>query len=184
MIRDMDTARGEPVSDPACGTDFRPDDRITTADRVVATDRLSSAASCATDGRPSIGDLLKSLRDETTTLVRQEIALAKTEMNEKAAKAARNAGYMGAGGVLAHAGVFVLLLGLSALLYWGLVEAGLSHYVSGFLAPLIVGAVVAVIGYALIQKAISAFKHETLVPEQTVDSLKENQQWLSHKATA
>ena len=88
------------------------------------------------------------------------------------------------GGVLAHAGVFVLLLGLSALLYWGLVEAGLSHYVSGFLAPLIVGAVVALIGYALIQKAISTFKHETLVPEKTVDSLKENQQWLSHKATA
>jgi len=183
MIREIDTVRGEPVTDPAaCATDFRPDDRVTTTDRLAA-DRLA-ADRCATDTRPSIGDLLKSLRDETTALVRQEIALAKTEMNEKAAKAARNAGYMAAGGVLAHAGVFVILLGLSALLYWGLVEAGLSHYVSGWLAPLIVGVVVAVIGYALIQKAISAFKHETLVPEKTVDSLKENQQWLSHKATA
>jgi hypothetical protein len=182
MIRDMDAGvGGDPTTGTADGTgfrsDFRPDDRITTTGR-MASER------CATDTRTSIADLLKNLRDETTALVRQEIALAKTEMNEKAAKAARNAGYMAAGGVLAHAGVFVILLGLSALLYWGLVEAGLSHYVSGWLAPLIVGVVVAVIGYALIQKAISAFKHETLVPEKTVDSLKENQQWLSHKATA
>lgn len=187
MIRDMDAGVGSvPTTGTADGaglrSDFRPDDRITTTDRLAA-DRLG-ADRCAADARPSIADLLKSLRDETTALIRQEVALAKTEMNEKAAKAARNAGYMGAGGVLAHAGVFVLLLALSALLYAGLVKAGLSHMTSGWLAPLIVGAVVAVIGYALIQKAISAFRHETLVPEKTVESLKENQQWLSHKATA
>jgi hypothetical protein len=174
MIREYETATGEPVVGTTPASDFRTQDRM-------AADRCPPAI--ASDHR-SIADLLKDLRDETTTLVRQDVALAKTEMCEKAANLGRNAGYMGVGGVLAHAGVLVLLLGLSALLYAGLVEAGLSHMTSGWLAPLIVGAVVAIIGYILVQKAISAFKHETLVPEKTVNSLKENQQWLSRKATA
>lgn len=170
MIRDSDVARDEPAVDP----NFRTAERLS-GDRCV-TNRT-------TDHRP-IGELIKELRDETTALVRKEVALAKTEMSEKAAKYGRNAGYMGIGGILAHAGAIVLLLGLSALLYAGLVELGLSHMTSGWLAPLIVGAIVAVIGYALAQKAISAFKRESLVPEKTVDSLKEDQQWLRRKVTA
>jgi len=180
MIRDFDTARGDSAIEPVVGgTDYRND--FGTADRVSA-----SADRCATaraDDRPSIGDLLKSLRDETTTLVRQEIALAKTEMSEKAAKAGRNAGYLGVGSALAHAALILLLAGLAALLYHVLTEVGLSNMVAGWLAPLIVAGVTLAVGYALIQKAISAFKHESLVPEKTVNSLKENQEWLQRKAT-
>lgn len=175
MIREYETARGEPVVEPvgtAGAAEFRTEFRATER---VTTDR--------TDSR-SITDLIKDLRDESSALIRQEIALAKTEMSEKAAKFGRNAGYMGAGGILAHAGALILLLGISALLYWGLVEMGLSHMVAGWLAPVIVGLVCLAIGYAMAQKAISTFKHESLMPEKTVDSLKENQQWLSRKATA
>jgi hypothetical protein len=172
MIREYETAGGEPVVETT--TDFRTEQRMT-GDR-CPPERMG-------DNR-SFGDLLKDLRDESTMLIRQEVALAKTEMGEKAAKYGRNAGYLGAGGALAQAGLFVLLLGLTALLYAGLVELGLSHMTSGWLAPLIVGAVVALIGYGLVQKAISAFKHESPVPEKTINSLKENQQWLSHKTTA
>ncbi|MBA3312360.1 MAG: phage holin family protein [Planctomycetaceae bacterium] len=174
MIREFENTTGDGAVQPAATADFRTESRL-------AGDRCPPERM---DDHRSFADLLKNLRDETTTLVRQEVALAKTEMSEKAAKFGRNAGYMGVGGVLAHAGAIILLLGLSALLYAGLVEAGLSHMTSGWLAPLIVGAVVAIIGYALAQKAINAFKHETLVPEKTVKSLKENQQWLSNKATA
>ncbi|HEX6986108.1 MAG TPA: phage holin family protein [Planctomycetaceae bacterium] len=177
MIRDYETARGEPATEPVGGAEFRAEFRATER---VAADRMPADRS---DNR-SITELLKDLRDETTMLVRQEIALAKTEMSEKAAKAGRNAGYMGAGSALAHAALIILLLGLSALLYHGLEAMGLDNMVAGWLAPLIVGGVAAAIGYALIQKAITAFKHESLVPEKTVDSLKENQQWLSRKATA
>jgi uncharacterized integral membrane protein len=173
MIRDYETSRSEPLTEPVGGVEFRNEFRTT--ERVVG-DGVGESR--------SITDLIKNLRDETTTLVRQEIALAKTEMSEKAAKAGRNAGYMGVGSALAHTALIILLLGLSALLYHGLVEMDLSNMVAGWLAPLIVGAIAAAIGYALIQKAISAFKRETLVPEKTVDSLKENQQWLSRKATA
>lgn len=180
MIRDYDTAPGGPATGPAAGgTDYTTD--FGTSSRVTAGS--AAGEGCATDGRRSIGDLLKELRDESSILVRQEVALAKTELSEKAAKLGRNAGYMGVGSALAHAALILLLFGLSAALYHGLTEAGLSNMASGWLAPLIVGGLTALIGYALIQKAINAFKHESLVPEKTVDSLKENQQWLSRKAT-
>lgn len=180
MIRDFDTAPDGPATAPVVGgTDYGTD--FGTSSRMAA-DSLAGDR-CATDGRRSIGDLIKELRDESSVLVRQEVALAKTELSEKAAKLGRNAGYMGVGSALAHAALILLLFGLAAALYHGLTEAGLSHMVSGWLAPLIVGGVTALIGYALIQKAIGAFKHESLVPEKTVDSLKENQQWLSRKAT-
>ncbi|MGC1275808.1 MAG: phage holin family protein [Planctomycetaceae bacterium] len=173
MIREHETLPGEPTMEPM-GSEFR------TAERIEA-ERIGMAGRA--DGR-SLTELFKSLRDETTLLVRQEVDLAKTEMSEKAAKAGRNAGYIGAGSVLAHAGAIVLLLGLSALLYYGLVEWGMSHMIAGWLAPLIVGAVIGLIGYVLIQKGVSTLKHESFVPKKTVDSLKENQQWLSRKATA
>lgn len=173
MIREHETLTGERTIEPV-STEFRASERIE-VDRVGTTGR--------SDAR-SLSDLIKNLRDETTLLVRQEFELAKTEMGEKAAKAGRNAGYIGAGSVLAHAGAIVLLLGLSALLYYGLVEMGMAHMIAGWLAPLIVGAVVALIGYVLIQKGVSTLKHESFIPNKTVDSLKENQQWLSHKATA
>jgi hypothetical protein len=184
MIRERETIEGGPVTAPVEGAAVPTDEQIRAEFRTA--ERLSDDR-CPPEkitDRPSIGELIKELRDETTTLLRQEVALAKAEMNEKAAKLGRNAGYLGAGGVLAHAGALVLLLGVAALLYHGLVAAGLSHMVSGWLAPLIVGAVVGVIGYAMAQKAISTFKHESLVPEKTLESLKENQQWLQRKATA
>ena len=97
MIREFDTDRSDAATGATVGTDvrteFRPTDRITTTDRVSAT---------ASENR-SITDLLKDLRDESSRLVRQEVALAKTELSEKAAKLGRNAGYMGAGSGLAHA---------------------------------------------------------------------------------
>ena len=179
MIRDLDTSRSEPAVEPVVGgTDYRTD--FGTSDRFAA-DRGGDR--CATDDRRSIGDLLKDLRDESSMLVRQEVALAKTELSEKAAKLGRNAGYMGVGVALAHAALILLLFGLSALLYHVLTEIGLSNMVSGWLSLLIVGGVTALIGYGLIQKAISAFKNESLVPEKTVNSLKENQEWLQRKAT-
>ena len=136
-----------------------------------------------TDDNRSIGSLLRDLRDETTLLLRQEVALAKTEMSEKASRYGRNAGYLAVGGVVAFAGVLFLLLALTVGLYALLVAMDLSHYVAGWLAPLIVGAVVTAIGYSLVQKAITAFKHETPVPERTKESLEENTRWLQHKVS-
>ena len=51
-----------------------------------------------TNEQSGIVDLLKILRDDTTTLVRDEISLAKTEISEKIASTSRNVGYLAAGG--------------------------------------------------------------------------------------
>lgn len=139
------------------------------------------------DGRPaaadhrSVNDMIKEVRNQITALLRDEVALAKSEISEKTMRVARNGGYLAAGALVAFAGVIVLLMALSAGLYVGLVAAGLSNATSGWLAPLIVGVVVVAIGYGLVQKAISTFRHESMVPERTADSVRENAQWMKEK---
>jgi TRAP-type C4-dicarboxylate transport system permease small subunit len=129
----------------------------------------------------SIADLLRELRDESVMLFRQEVALAKTEVTHKASRTGRNAAYLAAGGLVAFLGAFFILFGVTALIYMGLVAAGLEHIHAGWLSPLIVGIVVALVGYSLVQKAISTLKHESLVPERTVQSLQEDKQWMQAK---
>jgi cation transport ATPase len=131
----------------------------------------------------SLTELLKELRDESTRLFRQEIALAKTEMSEKASHAGRNLGYLAVGGAIAYAGALVLLMACVVGLYVALEAAGLSHATAGWLAPLVVGAVVIVVGYAFVQKAIATLKHESLKPERTVETLQDNTNWIKEKVS-
>jgi hypothetical protein len=125
--------------------------------------------------------LVRELRDEAITLVRQEVELAKTEMSEKAARAARNSAYIGMGSFIAYAGALILLLAVVVGVYLGLVAAGLSHATAGWLSPLIVGGLLAIVGYVFIQKGISTLKQETVVPERTVDSIKADKEWMEEK---
>lgn len=131
--------------------------------------------------KPSFASLVKELRDETTALLRQEVALAKTEMSEKAAKAGRNAGYLAAGGVLLLAGLICLLTfaayTLAALLDW----AGVPDALALCLGWLIVGLAVCGIGYGLLKKGIDTFKNFSVVPEKTVQTLQEDKQWVTNK---
>ncbi len=84
----------------------------------------------------SLGELFSELATETSTLVKQEVALAQTELTQKAAKVGKNVGYLVVGGAVAYAAllsfVAALIIGLGGLLgrYW--------------LAALIVGIVIAV----------------------------------------
>jgi hypothetical protein len=111
------------------------------------------------------------------------VALARTEMSEKAARVARNSAFIGVGAFLAYAGLFVLLLAGVVGLYLGLVAAGLTHATAGWLSPLIIGAVLAVIGYVFVQKGLSTLKHESIVPERTVESIKADKEWMEEKVT-
>ena len=61
--------------------------------------------------QPVILDLVKSLREDTTGLIRDEVALAKTEIGQKIATASRNVGYLAVGALVAYAGVIFLLVG-------------------------------------------------------------------------
>jgi xanthine/uracil permease len=135
------------------------------------------------DGRTAT-DLIRELRDETIHLFHQEIELGKTEISEKISRVTRNGVYAAVGAAIAFAGVVVLLLAAVAGLYVVLLSfTEISNEMAVWLSPLIVGTIVAVVGYAFIQKAMSTFKHETPVPERTVESLKQNKQWIKEKVS-
>jgi hypothetical protein len=129
----------------------------------------------------SLSSLMRELKDETTTLLRQEVALAKAEMSEKASLFGRNAAYLAIGGAVAYAGFVFILLMLAFLIMSGMVSAGLSIETARWLAVGIIGIVIGAVGYALIQKAINTFSRESLAPEKTIQSLKEDKRWTEEK---
>lgn len=146
-----------------------------------------AAASAATDVhrrheyRP-LTELVRELRDETTDLVRSEVKLAKIEISEKAARIGRNSVYTMIGGAIAQAALVVLMLAAAAGVYVALVQfADMSHENAGWLGPLAVGLLGAIIGYIFIHKGIHAISNESLVPERTVDSLRQDRDWAERK---
>ncbi len=120
----------------------------------------------------SLGELFSELTRETRTLIRQEIELARTEATEKAKKAGKNIGFVAAGGFVAYAGFIVLLMGVAYLLAVALPL---------WLATVIVGAIVAGIGYALFKKGMSALQKESYSLERTKETLQEDKQWISEQ---
>jgi len=121
----------------------------------------------------SLGELFAELARESSTLVRQEIDLAKAELTSKASGAAKDIGLVAAGGFVAYAG----FLGVLAAIVIALAAAGLPWWLSA----LLVGAVVIGVGYFLIQKGLSALKHEDLAPRQTIESIKDDTRWAKEQ---
>jgi xanthine/uracil permease len=123
----------------------------------------------------SLGDLFSDLSRETTTLVRQEVQLAKAELTQSATEAARGIGMLVAGGAVAYAGLLFLLL---AIVY-GLIDAGWDTWLSA----LVVGLVVVAIGAILVLRARESLKPANLAPRRTVETLKEDQEWAKEQIT-
>jgi xanthine/uracil permease len=123
----------------------------------------------------SLGDLFSDLSRETTTLVRQEVQLAKAELTQSATEAARGIGMLVAGGAVAYAGLLFLLL---AIVY-GLVDAGWDAWLSA----LVVGLVVVAIGAILVLRARESLKPANLAPQKTVETLKEDAAWAKEQIT-
>ena len=116
----------------------------------------------------SLGELFSELAQETSTLVRQEVQLAKTEMSQKASRVGKDVGFLAAGGAVAYAGLLAILAGVIVLL---------GQVIPMWLAALLVGLVVAGVGYFLVRKGLDALKREDFAPRQTIETLKEDQQW-------
>jgi hypothetical protein len=121
-----------------------------------------------------VGELLKQLSEETTTLVRQELELAKAEMAEKGKQAGLGAGMFGGAGV---AGLLALIALSGALV------AALDTAMPTWLAALIVGllwaagaGVLALRGRQKVQRATPP------APQETVDSVKEDVEWAKTRA--
>jgi len=118
----------------------------------------------STDARP-LGELFSDLTRDLTTLVRNELSLARAEMSGKISRATKHLGMIAIGAVVALAGLFTL----AACLVLVLVQVG----VSAWLAALLVGLALAAIGGMMAMSSLSALKKEDLTPTATLESLKE-----------
>ena len=123
--------------------------------------------------RPT-SELLRQLSDQTTSLVRQEIELAKLEFREKGKKAGLGAGMFGGAGLF---GVFAFgTLTVCIVL-------ALATFLPGWLAALIVTVVYGAIAGVLALRGKAEVKQATPpMPEQAVDSTKEDVRWVKNKA--
>jgi uncharacterized membrane protein YqjE len=120
----------------------------------------------------SIGELFSELASETALLIRQEVALAKVELTQKASRAGRNIGYLVLGGAVAYAALLALLATIIILL---------ADVMAWWIAALIVAVLVGIVAAVLISKAWSALKNMDVAPRQTVETLKEDAQWAKQQ---
>ena len=148
----------------------------------VPTKRWTEPTGTAADdgATPSLGTLFKELSDDSTRLVRQEIELAKAEMREKLAVYRAGMTKMVIGGALLVAALFGLLItinhGLTALLDQ-FMDLGVAYW----LAPLILTVVIGMIGKSMVGKAKAEMDREGMAPRETIDTLKEEKQWIQQK---
>lgn len=121
----------------------------------------------------SVLDLMQALTNETKTFMRQEIALAKTELSEKVGRMAREGASVGIGGFVAYAAAIVMLLGLGFLVAWAIHLAGIESLFASFLGLLGIGLLVLGIGGVLALQGLAGLRKESITPERTVHTLQE-----------
>ncbi|MDF2439841.1 MAG: hypothetical protein JWN98_825 [Abditibacteriota bacterium] len=125
-------------------------------------------------GDKSLGELFSDLTQKFSTLVRQEVQLAKTELTQNVSRVAQSAVKLVIGGVLA-------LFGLQALV--AAVILLLAQSMSPWLAALIVGIAIIIIGGIVAMTGLSSMKKASLAPQNTIDTLKEDAQWAKEHVT-
>jgi nitrate/nitrite transporter NarK len=123
--------------------------------------------------RPT-GELLRELSNQTTTLVKQELDLAKAEFQEKGKQAGVGAGMFGGAGIVG--------VGAFAALTAGAIAA-LSEAIDTWLAALIVAVVYAAVAGVMAMTGKKKVKEAAPpIPEQAKDSVKEDMEWAKTQA--
>lgn len=132
----------------------------------------------------SLGDLFSELASDTSTLVRQEVALAQTEMTQKATVVGKNVGFLAAGGAVGYTALLVILaaivIGLTQLISF---LSGWQLITSAWIAAAIVGLAVGAVAYFLVTSALAKLQNMELTPRQTVETLKEDAEWLKNQVS-
>ncbi|HXR60110.1 MAG TPA: phage holin family protein [Solirubrobacterales bacterium] len=122
----------------------------------------------------STGDLVKQLSEQTTTLVRKEIELAKVELTEKGKVAGKGAGMFGGAGV-----VGLLALGTLTAMILALLDKAMDFWIAALVVTVVYGAIAA----AMAMAGRDRIKEATPpAPEQTVETVKEDVQWAKSQA--
>jgi uncharacterized membrane protein YqjE len=120
----------------------------------------------------SVQEVLQDIVGNLQDIVRSEFRLAKTELKEDAARAAKPAATFGVGLVLGFYGTGFLLL---ASVY------ALSMFMAGWLAALLVGTILAIVAIALMSSGGKDLKTAIPTADKTFRSLEENVQWAKHQ---
>ena len=127
-------------------------------------------ADARTQTQPTIGELFGELTRETGTLIRQQMELARLELSQRVSRLGRGLTRVVIGGALATGGLLAIVAGI--------VLAVTALGVPAWVSALVVGTVLALVGYVLAQQAISAMSREELAPQATLETLKENAEWI------
>jgi uncharacterized membrane protein YqjE len=135
---------------------------------VTPPDRTADGRAAGSD--PALGDLFRQLAQDSATLVRQEMNLAKAELKSNVKSVARDAAMVAVGGILALVGVVVLIAFLVVA-----VGDALDNY---WLGALVVGILFLLVGGLLAMSSLKKLKHEEVAPTRTLETLKEDKQWL------
>ena len=115
-----------------------------------------------------IGDLVKQLADQTSTLVRKEIDLAKAEVTQQGKEAGKGIGLLAGGAVVALLGAGTLVAFLVMLL---------DGAIPNWLAALIVAVVLLAVAAGLALAGRNRLRRATPPAQQTVETVKEDVQW-------
>jgi uncharacterized membrane protein YqjE len=122
----------------------------------------------------STADLLKRLSEQTSSLVRQELELAKAELSEKGKRAGVGAGMFGGAGVIGLYAVGALTAAIIAAL-----SLAMTTWLAALIVAVVYGAIagiVALMGKKQVQQAMPP------VPQDSVESVKEDVQWTKTRA--
>ena len=121
---------------------------------------------------PSIGELFAQLATDTSSLVRQEVQLAKVELGVKAKQLGKDVGLVAIGGAVAYAGLLAVIAAVILLV---------AQYIAPWLSALLIGLVVLAIGYFLSQQHLNALKHFDPTPQATIETLKQDKEWAKEQ---
>jgi len=119
----------------------------------------------------SVGELIGNISNDLSQLFRQEVELAKAELKQEATKAGKAAGMLGGAG---FAGYLAVVLLSFALVF------GLANVMDAGWAALIVAVIWGVIGAVLYVNGRKKLKTVDPMPRRTVDTIKEDAQWLKN----
>jgi uncharacterized membrane protein YqjE len=122
----------------------------------------------------STGELVRQLSEQTTTLVRKEIELAKAELSEKGKVAGQGAGMFGGAAVAG-----LLALGTLTAMILAVLDKAMDFWVAALVLTVLYGAIAAVLAMSGRDRVKQAAPP---APEQTVETVKEDVQWAKSQA--
>lgn len=124
----------------------------------------------------SLGELFSRVTSDLSSLVRQEMQLAKVEIKQEVRQAGKAGGLLGGGAVAGYMALLFLSAAIAILIAL-LLSSTLSEFARYLIGFVIVGVIYAIVAAVLLSKGRKEAQQVDPVPEQTVQTLKEDVQW-------